>query len=156
MKSKTYLMAILLALTSCKSDNNIENIFLNNADEYWKYYTTNSNSSTYFQFNEDHLSHRFEIDNKNHFHENKGEGDIVEVPQKWSVTEDSIMSWGNLTYDIVSFNKKVIVLNYLSEEKPFTGFIFLIKTNENEIMRGPGFFEQKRIKDLEKYNFKND
>jgi hypothetical protein len=154
MKSKTYLLIIVLILTSCKSENNIENIFLNNANEYWKYYTTDSNSVTYFQFNKDHLSHRFDTDNRNRYYENKGERDVIEVPQKWSVTQDSIMSWGGSTYDIVSFNKNVIVLNYLNEEKPFTGFIFLIKTKENEIMRGPGFFEQKRIKDPEKYNFK--
>lgn len=128
-----------VALSSCNNDDTIKNNFLKDSNEYWTCYSTISPDFTYYQFCKDNLSHRFSIGNRNVLYENKGDGDMVEVPKKWSVSKDSIMIWGGLTYDIVSYNKNVVVLNFRMKEKPFTGYMFLIK--QKKVIREPLFFE---------------
>lgn len=148
MKIKTYILLIII-LASC-SKNSIENTLITKSGEYWVLYTTNSSDYSHYTFEKNKLSYQFGRDNNNNYYRIGG-GDAVEFPQKWCVSKDSIMTWGHIKYDVVSYNDNAIVLNYLLKTKPFTGYIFLIKQKENEDTRGPGFFEQKQLKYPEKY-----
>lgn len=151
MRNKFYIVLIIV-LTGCSQQNPIEKVLETKSDEYWRYYTSNSSTFTYFRFKKDHLSARYYKDqDSTKFSEyTKPE---MKSSQKWSVTKDSIMTWGDFNYDIISYNDKAVVLLALTKEKPFVNYIFLIKTKENELIEGPGSFEQKRIFNPEKYPF---
>lgn len=151
MKNLFYLLFAIF-FTSCVQHNPIEKTLLSNSDEYWRYYTSNSSTFTYFRFKEDHLSVRYYKDqDSTKFSEY--EKTKMEESEKWSVTKDSVMTWGDFNYDVVSYNDKAVVLLALAKEKPFVNYIFLIKTKENELIEGTGSFEQKRIFNPEKYPF---
>lgn len=152
MKTKFYALALTFVLISCNEVNPIEESLIAKPDEHWVYYNSNSSHFTHFKFDKDKLSHRYERNSKGEFQEYLGENDVVEVPLKWSVTKDSIFSWGNFKYDVVNYTDDCIILNYLIKTKPFVGYIFLVKQKDNEITIGPGTVEQKRINHPEKYN----
>lgn len=145
-----FFLAILFA--GCSEKNPIEKTLISNSDEYWRFYTSNSSTFTYFRFKEDHLSIRYYKDqDSTKFSEYANTA--MRSPEKWSVTKDSIMTWGDFNYDVVSYNDKAVVLLALRKEKPFVNYIFLIKTKENELIEGPGSFEQKRIFNPKKYPY---
>lgn len=151
MKVNVYLVLFLFSLISCSKQSPIEENLITQPDEHWVYYNSNSAHFTYFKFNKDKLSHRYERNSKGKLYEYHGEGDVVEMPQKWSVSKDSILTWKGFKYDIVSYSNSTIILTFPMTEEPFAGYIFLVKQKDNEITTGPGVFEQKRIKHPEKY-----
>jgi hypothetical protein len=144
----------LLALTSCSQQNPIEKLLITKPNESWCYYSTNNSHNIYFKFDKNKTSIRYERDTN---------GDFIKYPvnidtdtgfQKWSVSKDSIMNWGNFTYDVVSCNDKAIVLLYLTDEKPYTNYIFLIKEKRSDNKKSGGDYEQKKIFNPEKYRYK--
>nr|WP_315159444.1 hypothetical protein [uncultured Flavobacterium sp.] len=122
MKNKIFIF-LIVTLASC-AKNPIENTLMTKSGEYWVMYSTNSSYYSHYTFNKDKFSYEFGRDNSNNYFRIRG-GDAIEVPKKWSVTNDSIMTWGNVKYDIVSYNANAIVVNYLLKTKPYTGYIFL-------------------------------
>lgn len=85
MKRKIYLLLIIVTLSSCHKGNNIGNNFITDSNEYWAYYSTNSTQFTYYQFNKDGLSHRFDTDNKQFFTKIKEEEILVKFQENgWS------------------------------------------------------------------------
>ena len=97
------------------------------------------------------MSHQYKRNSKGEFQEYLGKSDVVEVPLKWSVTKDSILTWGDFKYNVVSYTNDCIVLNYIVKTKPFSGYIFLVKQKDNEITTRSGIIEQEKIKNSEKY-----
>lgn len=150
MKTYFYILFILV-FTACSKKNPIEKTLIANSDEYWTYYNSASNTVTYFRFKDDQLSYQYYKDrDSTQFIEfsNKNMNPI----QKWSVTKDSIMTWNEFNYDVVSYNDKVIVLLALTKEEPFANYIFLIKEDKKP-REGPADFEEKRRFNPEKYPF---
>lgn len=147
-----FFFFITILFAGCSEKNPIEKTLISNSNEYWRYYTSNSSTFTYFRFKENHLIIRYYKD-QDSIKFSEYEKTKMEGSQKWSVTKDSIMTWGDFNYDVVSYNDKAVVLLALTKEKPFVNYIFLIKTKENELIEGPGNFEQKRIFNPEKYPF---
>ena len=152
MKTKFYVLTLTFVLIGCSKLNPIEKSLIAKPDEHWVYYNSNSSHFTHFKFNKDKLSHRYESNSNGEFQKYLAKNDTVEIPLKWSVTKDSIFSWGDFKYDVVSYTDNCIVLNYLIKTKPFSGYIFLVKQKDNEITIGPGAIEHKRSKHPEKYN----
>lgn len=150
MKNKLYII-LLIVLTSCSQQNPIEKAFHTNSDEYWCYYIPNDSYVTYFKFNENKLSYRFNRDGKGKFTDEPEDPFMEEVPKKWSVSKDSIMKWGYASYDVVSYNDKAIVLLYLTKEKPYLNYIFLIKEKESDFKKFPNDYDEKRLYNPEKY-----
>lgn len=137
-------------LTGCSGKNPIEKTLISNSDEYWTYYSSTSNLVTYFKFKDDQLSYRCYRDpDSSKFYEYSKN---TEPPRKWSVTKDSVLTWNDFNYDVVSYNDKAVVLLYFTKEEPYTSYIFLIKedTKPRETVSD---FDQKRIFNPEKYPF---
>lgn len=149
MKNTFYIIFIIL-FTSCSQQNPIEKAFETKSDEYWCYYLPNDNYFTYFKFNENKLSYRYNRDG-NHFTDKPEDPYVEEPPQKWSVSEDSIMRWGNFTYDIVSYNDKAIVISYPTKKKPYLNYIFFIKEKESDPKKFANDYDEKRLYNPEKY-----
>ena len=97
MKNKFYVILIIV-LAGCSQRNPIERALETKSDEYWCYYRQNDSYFTYFKFDENKLSYRYNRDG-NHFTDKPEDPFMDEVPENWSVSEDSIMKWGNFAYD---------------------------------------------------------
>lgn len=154
MKNKLYAI-LIVALTSCSQQNPIEKAFHTNSDEYWCYYTPNDSYVTYFKFNENKLSYRFNREGKGKFTDVPEDPYVEESPQKWSVSEDSIMKWRNFAYDVVSYSDNAIILAYPTKEKPYLNYIFFIKEKESDSKKFAGDFDEKRLYNPEKYRIPN-
>ncbi|OXA75183.1 hypothetical protein SAMN05444397_11730 [Flavobacterium aquidurense] len=150
MKAKVYLLLILFSLVGCNMQNSIEENLITESDEHWVYYNSNSTHFTYFKFNKDKLSHRFKRNEKGQLYEYHDEGDVDKVPKKWSVSKDSVLTWGKFKYDVVSYSKSTIILTFPIAKEPFAGYIFLVKQKDSEIKTGPSVFEQKSLKHRER------
>jgi hypothetical protein len=153
MKNNLYIL-FLLALTSCGQQNPIEKLLISKPNESWCYYSTNNSHNIYFKFNDNKTSIRYERDTNGDFIKYPTNSYTDAGPDKWSVSKDSIMNWGNFTYDVVSCNDKAIVLLYLTKEKPYLNYIFLIKENESDSKKFPNDFDEKRIYNPEKYRLR--
>lgn len=144
-------LILLITFVSCTQRNPIEKTLIANPDEYWTYYNSTSSTSAYFRFKENHLSYQYYKDrDSTQFYEFSNKE--INPPQKWSVTADSIMTWDDFNYDVVSYNDKVIVLLSLTKEEPFTSYIFFIK-EDRKPREGPADFEEKRRFNAKKYPF---
>lgn len=149
---KTYFFFFLiLLLTGCSRKNPIEKALETKPDEYWCYYTNRDSYFTYFKFKDDQLSYRYNRDENGKFTDKPEDPYMPEVPEKWSVSEDSIMTWGNFSYDVVSYNDKAIVLAYTTKEKPYVNYLFFIKEKESDLKKYPGDYDEKRLYNPEKY-----
>ncbi|MBF4470706.1 hypothetical protein [Flavobacterium sp. HJJ] len=140
---------LILTLVSCTKQNPIEKTLIANSGEYWKYYTSTSDYTSYYQFKDDHLSYPCSKDEDYKFYEDATDGVMSEQHEKWSVTDDSIMTFRHFKYDVVSYNDKVVVLLALTENEPYTRYIFLIKENKNNPTVS-GFYAKRKY-NPEKY-----
>jgi hypothetical protein len=157
MKSKIFILIFCTTLASCTKQNSIQDVFYSGSDEYWQYYTGNYSGPVYFKFNKNNTSDYVDIE-KDKFIIMKSEGDIELKPVKWSVSKDTILTWGINKYDIVSYNDKLIILyNQGRNEangKMESGFIYLVKGTIDNVRREPGYFGYKRELYPEKYRKK--
>lgn len=149
---KTYFyFFLLILLTGCSRKNPMEKALETKSDECWCYYTNCDSYFTYFKFKDDQLSYRYSRDENGKFTDKPEDPYVPEVPEKWSVSEDSILTWRNFSYDIVSFNDNAIILSYPTKEKPYLNYIFLIKEKENHHKKYANDFDEKRLYNPEKY-----
>ncbi|MNT79553.1 hypothetical protein D3C72_2188960 [compost metagenome] len=58
-------------------------------------------------------------------------------------------------YDVINANENLIVLMYEENETHKQGHIFLVKENKSAFRKGANYFEQKRVKNPEKYTSSN-
>jgi len=148
---KYFSLILIILLISCSKKNPIEKSLKTEANEYWCYYTNNDSYFTYFKFKDNQLSYRYSVDEDGKFTTKPEDSFMPEVPEEWSVSEDSILIWRNFCYDIVSYNDKAIVLAYPTKEKPYTNYIFLIKEKESDLKKYPSNYDEKRLYNPEKY-----
>lgn len=149
---KCFYIILIIALTSCSQNNPIEKSFLTKSDEYWCYYTPNESHFTYFKFSKNKLSYRYNRIENGKFTDIPEDPYVQETAQEWSVSEDSIMKWRNFSYDVVSYSNNAIVLSYLTKEKPYLNYTFLIKEKESDPKKFAYDYEEKRLYNPEKYN----
>ena len=140
-------------MSGCSRKNPIEKALGTRSDEYWRYYYSYKNEiyTAYYKFEDDQLSYNFTIDEDRKFTNKPEDPYYPNKPLKWSVSEDSIMTWGNFSYDVVSYNDKAIVLTYSTKEKPYQNYLFLIKEKESDFKQYPNDYEEKRLYNPEKY-----
>lgn len=136
---------------SCDKQNSLEEVLITKPNEAWVYYSPISADFTYFKFGKDHFCNRYERDTENKFFKYQDAADSPEGPEKWVVTNNSILKWGMFVYDIASYNENVIALHYQEENSRNKRMVFLIKEKENNSRKNSGLFEQKRIDHPEKY-----
>lgn len=143
----------MTALVSCNKKKNIKEILTSEAGDYWTYYypIPHVGEFTYYKFDKNNMSQRYERDNTNRFYKYSGEGDVVEVSQKWSVSKDSILRFNGLTYDIVSYNENCIVLYFKDEKSKDERIVFLTKEKENNPRNYSDYYYERRQKHPEKY-----
>lgn len=115
----------------------------------------NHTYSAYYKFKDDQLSYNFNIDEDGKFTDKPEDPYYPNEPRKWSVSQDSIMAWGNFSYDIISYNNKAIVLTYPTKEEPYQNYLFLIKEKESDSKKFANDYDEKRLYNPEKYKVKN-
>lgn len=151
MKNKIYILFLLATLGSCSKTETIEEVLIAKPNDYWTYYSPNSSEFTYYKFGENRISQRYERNSKNKFYKYNGEGDVIEVPQRWSVSEDSILRFNSFVYDVISFNEDAIVLYFKIPDSKDGNFVFLIKENKEKPINYSGFYRERRVIHPEKY-----
>ena len=82
------------------------------------------------------------------------DGDLIIGPENWKVSSDSVLTWGMHKYDVINANENVIVLMAEEKETHKQLHLFLIRENQLTLRKGAYYFEQKRLKNQEKYKSK--
>lgn len=150
MKNKIYILFLLATLVSCNKTTTIEEV-LSKPDTYWALYNPHySTDFAYFKFDKNKISQRYEIDNENKFYKYNGEGDVIEVPQKWSV-QDSLLRFNGFVFDVVSWNDEVVVLFFKPQDSKEGNYVFLTKENTKNPQKYSSFYRERRINHPEKY-----
>ena len=154
MKTKIFILIFCTVLVSCTKQNSIQDVFYSGSDEYWQYYTGKYYGPSYLKFNKNNTSDDVSMENGKFVNRNSV-GDIEGWPAKWSVSKDSILTWDERKYDIVSYNDKLIILytegRNEANGKMESGFIYLVKGTIDNVRREPGYFGYKRELYPEKY-----
>jgi len=151
MKNKIYILFLFTILVSCNKTTTMEEVLISKPDEYWALYRPNSASFEYYKFGKDKISQRYEIDGKNKFYKYEGGGDLVEIAQKWNISQDSIFRFNGFVFDIISSNENVVVLFFKLEDSRDGNYAYLVKENTNHRQKNSGFYREKRINHPEKY-----
>lgn len=145
---KNILITIFLfSLFACENRSEIEKAFITEENEYLTYYSQGQTGYLYFKFLENGNYDKYERDMRLF----NNDGDLIEDNRNWSVSKDSIFTWGAHKYDVVSYNDKIIVLLYQQTPKSIPGYVFFVKQKDSQIRKGENFYEQKRIKNPNKY-----
>ncbi|MEY2922114.1 MAG: hypothetical protein RL108_736 [Bacteroidota bacterium] len=148
---KISLILLVSILIGCSKSNSIEEQFLNKPDDCWVVYSQNQSHYTFWKFNKDKTSDNLSRDEKGDLKNFNIDGDLVIGPLKWQVSSDSILSWGMHKYDIINANKNLIVLMYEENKTHLQGHIFLVKENKSTLRKGEYYYEQKRLRNPNKY-----
>ncbi len=146
MKKTLYIFIIVITFLSCSKTNSIEDTFVTGQNEYWTYYSQGQSGYMYFKFHKDKTYDKYERDLSLF----NNDGDLISGNRNWSVSKDSIFTWGAHKYDLISCNEKAIVIMYF-EKNGIPGYIFFIKEKVGEKRKGDYYYEQKRLKNVEKY-----
>ena len=152
-KTKIFIIFCILFTVSCTKQNSIEDVFYTGPDEYWQYHT-GKNYGSYIKFNKNNTSDDVSMENGKFVNRNSV-GDIEGWPAKWSVSKDSILTWDDRKYDIVSYNDKLIILYIQGKNEPDNkmtwAYVYLVKGTIDNIQREPGHYGHKRELYPEKY-----
>jgi hypothetical protein len=153
MKNKIYIIVMLTLMVSCEKRNSISEILIAKPNEAWVTYDSEPDAFfTSYKFGQDGFCTRIERDSANKFYIYKGGGDLEISPEKWNVTDDSILKWGMNVFDVVSYNDDIIVLYFISDiNRRNNGMVFLIKEKENNPRKYSNYFSKKRVDHPEKY-----
>ena len=109
--NKILILAFFL-LISCSKKREIENIFLCNKNEYWKYSDDCQSHGIYFRFHKKGDYDKYNRDIFNGFELFNNDGDLVSRKRTWSIKNDSIFVWHKAKYNIESYTEQKIILSY--------------------------------------------
>ena len=158
-KNNIFILIFCITLIGCtKQKKTMYDVFYTAPNEYWQYYYSGEYTGpNYLKFNKNNTSDNVGIE-KDGFKITNSEGDVVGMPLEWSVSKDTILTWGERKYDIVSYDEKIIILYIQGRSEPggkiTSGMIYLVKGMIENIRREPGYFEYKRELYPEKYKEK--
>jgi len=155
MKKSKYNFLLLLfyipIFNSCTNHNEIEQIFINEDNEYWACYNQQQSTYVYFQFHNNATFDQLAHDSSGDFILTNRGGDVMHSVGPWSVTKDSILTWGPHTYDILNYNENAIVLLFVNPETKLQSHTILIKEKSPNYRKSPAYYEQKRKANPKKY-----
>lgn len=151
MRKNIFILLLTLCFIGCSKSNDTEKKFINNENDCWVIYSQDYPNYTFWRFNKDKTSDNLERNKNGDFENFNVDGDLIIGPKKWEVSTDSILTWGMHKYDVVNANENVIVLMTEDKETHKQSHLFLIKENKKTQRKGAYYFEQKRLKNSEKY-----
>ena len=151
IKSKIFMIFFCMIFVSCTKQKTIEEILICQQDECWAYYSPGTTFFTYYKFDSNKFCNRYERDIEKKFYKYKGGDCTPEVPQKWSVSQDSILRWNGFSYDIVSYNENGVVLYCKEKDGKNEWIAFLTKEKESNPRKYSNMYFDKRINYPEKY-----
>ncbi|WP_129749241.1 hypothetical protein [Flavobacterium beibuense] len=131
-------------------NQSLEKCIINGKQDYWLLYDEVEPGylgGPYFKFNDDGVCRRYQKDLNNEFTQINSQGDVVFYDTAWSVSKDSILTWGEHSLDIVDYNENTITL-YLNRQDRF---LFLFRVNENSARKPLQYYIDKRKEYPEKY-----
>ena len=112
--TKILILAFFL-LISCSKKREIENIFLCNKNEYWKYSDDCQSHGIYFRFHKKGDYDKYlskPINDGKGFDLFNNDGDVKSGPRSWSIKNDTSLVWDKGNYKIESSNQQKIILTY--------------------------------------------
>ena len=151
MRKAVIIILQIICIFGCSKQNDLEENFINSENDCWVIYSQNQRNYSFWRFNKNKTSDNL-LRNENGNLENfNTDGDLIIGPKKWKVSSDSILTWGMHKYDVIDANKNVIVLMAEEKETHEQFHLFLIRENKLTLRKGASYFEQKRLKNQEKY-----
>jgi hypothetical protein len=151
MRKNIIIFLLIFYLTGCSKSNHLEEKFINNENDCWVIYPQKYPRYTFWRFNKDKTSDNLTREKNGDLKKFNVDGDLVIGPKKWEVSSDSILTWGMHKYDVVNANENVIVLMTEDKETFEQWHIFLIREDKKTKRKGKSYFEEKRLKNREKY-----
>jgi hypothetical protein len=151
MRKNIFILLLTICFIGCSKSNDLEKKFINSDYDCWVIYSQNYPNYTFWRFNKDKTSDNLERKENGDFENFNVDGDLVIGPKNWKVSSDSILTWGMHKYDVVNANENVIVLMAENKENHKQSHLFLIRENKKTQRKGAYYFEQKRLKNSEKY-----
>lgn len=110
MNKKIVLVAFIM-FVSCGKKHELENTFITNESEYWKYNNDCIQSRVYFKFYQNGNYDKYLRTYKG-FNLFNNDGDIISKERTWSVKNDSTFVWSKEEYKIEKIGKQQIILSY--------------------------------------------
>lgn len=156
-KQETHMKKIILIIVQaifilgCSNQNSLEKKIITKTNECWVVYSQVYPNYTFWSFNKDMTADNLERNENGHFKNFNVDDDLVIGPQKWNISSDSILTWDIHKYDIVNVNENIIVIMSVNKETKKQDHLFLIKENKMTLRKGAYYYEQKRLKNQEKY-----
>lgn len=149
---KTILIFLLLIFSfGCSSRDSLKQMFITKNGECWVVHSQDHPNYTFWSFNEDMTADNLNRDKSGSLKKFNIDEDLIIGPKKWSISSDSILTWGMHKYDVVTANENAIVLMSEAEETNKQWYLFLIKESKKSMRKGAYYYEQKRFKNRKKY-----
>ncbi|RZK51736.1 MAG: hypothetical protein EOO87_16930 [Pedobacter sp.] len=142
------LAAMLLILWSCSKS--VNNSPITKSHEYWRYDDQQDAGfgSVFYKFHNNGSYDRYTKKISGEYSLYNDDGDVESEHRKWSISNDSIMNFGNLVCDVVRYNENVIVL-YLNKHNRY---LYLFKEDtDDESVKEVDYYINKGEKFPEKY-----
>ncbi len=142
------LFSFIFMITSC-AKKEMKDYFINSKNEYWVVYSGEKSRrvGTYYQFNSDMEYNRFRKDENEKMIDFNTDGDLIYDNRKWSISNDSILSWDGYKYDVISFTDDFIILMYGDSQN----YTFLFKYDIKNSIKSVQYYFEKRLKYPERY-----
>jgi len=142
---KIVVVLVLVTLSGCKKNNPMEENFITSDDEYWATFSEKQFHGISYKFKKNGQYDKYLRFGDNYELFNN-DGDDIDDYRLWSVSKDSILSFGAHKADVVLYNKNVIILSYGE-----FGYTFLVKVKKGMNINGQYYYETKRKQHPEKY-----
>ncbi|MEE1897964.1 hypothetical protein V1389_06440 [Flavobacterium rakeshii] len=147
--NKFILVLFYIILVGC-SGKTKEDYLINGKDDYWEEYDeiqSGKMGQIYYKFYSNGTYDRYRTNLNNEYILFNDDGDLLSERRTWSVSEDSILKWGEHRLDIVDYNDNTIIL-YLNRQRRY---IFLFKEKKGSNRKGSQYYIDKRKEYPEKY-----
>ena len=151
MRKAVFIILQIICIVGCSKQKDLEEKFINNDNECWVVYAQSQPNYTFWSFNKNKTADNLLRNNNGKLETFNTDGDLIIGPKNWEVSSDSILTWGMHKYDVINANENVIVLMAEEKETHKQLHLFLIKENKLTLRKGAYYFEQKRLKNKEKY-----
>lgn len=150
MKNNLYILILLSTIwMGCNRQKSLEELLINKPNEAWIYFD-NSPQLSYIVFKENKLLFRCFRDYKtNQYIRNYGSADNEIAPEKWRITNDSILKIGGNVFDVLSYDENTIFL-YL-HPKNSSNRIIVLEREKGYLDKKIGSIMKKRENFPEKY-----
>lgn len=113
----------------------MDSCIVNGVNDYWLVYDEAEPGylgGAYYKFYSNGTYDRYRTNLNNEYILFNDDGDLLSERRTWSVSEDSILKWGEHSLDIIDYNDNTFIL-YLNRQDRY---LFLFKEKKVQIGKG--------------------